>query len=186
MREWNICAVFCCSLLVMSAVVFVLLTVFGCLTQLKWWSSPPLFSNTGYYSKEKGGSFFFTKYTLFEETQIMKERNNEKEWLTDHAVWIDHVHNSRTWRKICARTGCVGQKIWREPRFSGLFVLRSKSCRPCDGCLLGCSCDDLPIFQLRIARTLLQPREVSDIAFSLFFLFFFYFFSGQSVLLVCL
>ena len=68
---------------------------------------------------------------------------------------IDHVHNSLTWRKNFARTGCVGQKIWREPRFSGLFILRSKSWRPCEGCLLGCSCAGLPIFQLKIARTLL-------------------------------
>ena len=67
---------------------------------------------------------------------------------------IDHVHNSFTWRKNFARTGCVGQKIWREPRFSGLFILRSKSRRPCEGCLLGCSCAGLPIFQLKIARTL--------------------------------
>ena len=57
--------------------------------------------------------------------------------------------------KNFARTGCVGQKIWREPRFSGLFVLRSKSWRPCEGCLVGCSCAGLPIFQLRLARTLL-------------------------------
>ena len=67
---------------------------------------------------------------------------------------IDNVHNSLTWRKNFARTGCVGQKIWREPRFSGLFVLRSKSWRLCEGCLLGCSCAGLPIFQLKIARTL--------------------------------
>ena len=90
-----------------------------------------------------------------------------------HPLW-DHVHNSLTWRKNFARTGCVGQKIWREPRFSGLFVLRSKSWRPCEGCLLGCSCAGLPIFQLQIARALLLPQKVSEIAFSIFFLFFFF------------
>ena len=45
----------------------------------------------------------------------------------------------------------VGQKIWREPRISSLFVWRNKRWRPCGLCLSGCSCSGLPIFQLRMA-----------------------------------
>ena len=45
----------------------------------------------------------------------------------------------------------VGQKIWREPRISSLFVWRNKRWRPCRLRFSGCSCAGLPIFQLRIA-----------------------------------
>ena len=61
------------------------------------------------------------------------------------------------------------------------FRIEKQEWRPCEGCLFGCSCAGLPIFQLRIARTLLQPRKVSNIAFSLSFLFFFFNFFPDKV-----
>ena len=52
--------------------------------------------------------------------KISNSRSFNQRWAD--AVTIDHVHNSLTRRKTYARTGCVGQKIWREPRFSGLLL----------------------------------------------------------------
>ena len=101
-------------------------------------------------------------------------KNSSYGWLC-----IDHVHNSLTWRKNFPRTGCAGQKIWREPRFSGLFVLRSKSWRPCEGCLLGGSLRWPSHFSAEDCQNPpLTPGSFRH-RFLYLFSFFFNFFSGQ-------
>ena len=66
-------------------------------------------------------------------------------------VPIDLSHNCARDPEKNRANASVGQKIWREPRISSLFVWRNKRWRPCRLRFSGCSCAGLPIFQLRIA-----------------------------------
>ena len=65
---------------------------------------------------------------------------------------IDLSHNCARDPEKNRANASVGQKIWREPRISSLFVWRNKRLRPCRLRFSGYSCAGLPIFQLRIAR----------------------------------
>ena len=64
---------------------------------------------------------------------------------------IDLSHNCARDPEKNRANANVGQKIWREPRISSLFVWRNKRWRPCPLRFSGCSCAGLPIFQLRMA-----------------------------------
>ena len=67
-------------------------------------------------------------------------------------IHIDLSHNCARDPKKNRANASVGQKVWREPRISSLFVWRNRRWRPCRLRFSGCSCAGLPIFQLRMAN----------------------------------
>ena len=85
------------------------------------------------------------------EKQTKKMRWPQTGVGTNGLPLIDLSHNCARDPEKNRANASVGQKNWREPRVSSLFVCRNKRWRPCRLHFSGCSCAGIPIFQLRIA-----------------------------------